>query len=302
MSRRSRAREVALQSLYRVDVGGAVEQRDRDRFHRGRLRSADLAAFADALVDGVGGHCGEIDALLDTKSVNWKVSRMAATDRAVLRLAVFELLHTDTPGPVVVDEAIELARRYGSVDSPAFVAGILGAILADRDGRPAGLTRFDGDGWAEVTPLEGDDRIAIAGLDVGADGTLWAVLVPDHDHARAHLARWDGETWAAWRLPSLMSDKHGLPFGLQAAPDGRLWMLVWDEDPVATQRFDATRMLFDGEAWVTLDMRAGVGADQNLTFAPDGSAWFAQGKTGYKVIPSDLERLEEEAAEPYVPA
>ena len=135
MSRRSRAREVALQSLYRADVGGAVERRDRDRFHRGRLRSADLAAFADALADGVGGHCGEIDALLDATSVNWKVSRMAATDRAVLRLAVFELLHTDTPGPVVVDEAIELARRYGSVDSPAFVAGILGAILADRDGR-----------------------------------------------------------------------------------------------------------------------------------------------------------------------
>jgi len=135
VSRRSRAREVALQSLYRADVGGVVEPRDRDRFHRGRLRSAELAAFADSLVDGVGGHCGEIDALLDAKSVNWKVSRMAATDRAVLRLAVFELLHTDTPGPVVVDEAIELARRYGSLDSPTFVAGILGGILADRDGR-----------------------------------------------------------------------------------------------------------------------------------------------------------------------
>jgi N utilization substance protein B len=135
VSRRSRAREVALQSLYRADVGGAVERRDRDRFHRGRLRSVELAAFADALVEGVDGHRDEIDAVLDGRSVNWRVSRMAATDRAVLRIAVFELLHTDTPGPVAVDEAIELARRYGSVDSPAFVAGILGAILADRDGR-----------------------------------------------------------------------------------------------------------------------------------------------------------------------
>jgi N utilization substance protein B len=54
----------------------------------------------------------------------------------VLRIAAFELLHTDTPGPVVVDEAIELARRYGSEASPAFVAGILGNLLADRDGRP----------------------------------------------------------------------------------------------------------------------------------------------------------------------
>jgi N utilization substance protein B len=61
---------------------------------------------------------------------------MAATDRAVLRIAAFELLHTDTPGPVVIDEAIELARRYGGESSPTFVAGILGGILADRDGRP----------------------------------------------------------------------------------------------------------------------------------------------------------------------
>jgi N utilization substance protein B len=73
--------------------------------------------------------------LLDARSTNWRLSRMAATDRAVLRIAAFELLHTDTPGPVVVDEAIKLARRYGSQDSPTFVAGILGAILDDRGGR-----------------------------------------------------------------------------------------------------------------------------------------------------------------------
>ena len=135
MSRRSRAREVALQSLYRAEVGGAVDTRDRARFHKGRLKSAELVAFADTLVDGVRDHQGEIDALLDARSTNWRLSRMAATDRAVLRIAAFELLHTDTPGPVVVDEAIELARRYGSQDSPTFVAGILGAILDGRGGR-----------------------------------------------------------------------------------------------------------------------------------------------------------------------
>jgi N utilization substance protein B len=62
---------------------------------------------------------------------------MAATDRAILRIAVFELLHTDVPGPVAVNEAIELARRYGTEASPRFVAGILGRILAERDGGPA---------------------------------------------------------------------------------------------------------------------------------------------------------------------
>jgi N utilization substance protein B len=135
MSRRSRAREVALQSLYQGELN-AIDPLHRERFHKGRLRSMELVAFAEAIVEGVGAHREEIDAVLDGKSLNWRVSRMAATDRAVLRIAVFELLHTDTPGPVVVDEAIELARRYGSQDSPTFVAGILGGILAERDGRP----------------------------------------------------------------------------------------------------------------------------------------------------------------------
>lgn len=136
MSRRSRAREVALQSLYQAEVNAAVDPRDRERFHQGRLRSAPLVAFADTIVEGVRERQAEIDALIDARSENWRLSRMAATDRAVLRIAAFELLHTDTPGPVIVDEAIELARRYGSEASPAFVAGILGNLLADRDGRP----------------------------------------------------------------------------------------------------------------------------------------------------------------------
>ncbi len=134
MSRRSPAREVALQSLYQGELN-IIDPRDRARFHKGRLKSAELVVFADTLVDGVRDHQVEIDALLDARSTNWRLSRMAATDRAVLRIAAFELLHTDTPGPVVVDEAIQLARRYGSQDSPTFVAGILGAILDGRGGR-----------------------------------------------------------------------------------------------------------------------------------------------------------------------
>jgi N utilization substance protein B len=139
MSRRSRAREVALQSLYQVEVNTPADPEARARrhaFHKGRLHSPPLVAFADSLVDGVSERLAELDALLDGRSQHWRVSRMAATDRAVLRIAAFELLHTDTPGPVVVDEAIELARRYGGEASPTFVAGILGGLLADRDGRP----------------------------------------------------------------------------------------------------------------------------------------------------------------------
>ena len=133
MMRRSRAREVALQVLYQAEVNPGTAPHDRVRFLKGRLRSGALVDFAESLVDGVGLHREAIDAELEGRSRNWRVARMAATDRAVLRLAVFELRHTDTPGPVVVDEAIELARRYGNEASPRFVAGILGGLLAAGD-------------------------------------------------------------------------------------------------------------------------------------------------------------------------
>lgn len=136
MSRRSRAREVALQSLYQLDLGRIADP-DRDqlaaihRFHRGRLRFGPLVEFADALVAGVIARRDVIDAALEARSENWRLSRMAATDRTVLRIAAYELFNTDTPAPVVADEAIELARRYGSEASPRFVAGILGQLVAD---------------------------------------------------------------------------------------------------------------------------------------------------------------------------
>ena len=104
----------------------------RARFLKGRLHSGPLVAFAESLIDGVCRDREALDARLDAQSAHWRVSRMAATDRNVLRIALHEILHTDTPGPVVVDEAIELARRYGSEASPRFVAGILGGLLAAR--------------------------------------------------------------------------------------------------------------------------------------------------------------------------
>ena len=143
MSRRSRAREVALQALHQLEfnepVDAAAGAQRRLGFLRGRLRSPALVEFAESLVAGVRSHLAALDTTLDALSSNWRVSRMAATDRTVLRLAAYELLHTDTPGPVVVDEAIELARRYGSAASPRFVAGLLGGMLAERSppSRPA---------------------------------------------------------------------------------------------------------------------------------------------------------------------
>lgn len=132
MPRRSRAREAALQVLHEIEFNPGSAAADHGRFLKGRLHSGPLVAFAESLVEGVRRDREALDARLDAQSANWRVSRMAATDRTVLRIALHELLHTDTPGPVVVDEAIDLARRYGSEASARFVAGILGGLLAAR--------------------------------------------------------------------------------------------------------------------------------------------------------------------------
>ena len=137
MPRRSRAREIALQVLYQLEVNPAAGEDGLERFLVGRLRMPALVSFARSLVEGVQQRRDEIDALLDARSENWRVARMAATDRGVLRIGLFELLHTDVPGPVAVDEAIELARRYGTESSPRFVGGILGRVLAERSGSPS---------------------------------------------------------------------------------------------------------------------------------------------------------------------
>ena len=129
---RARAREIAFQALYQLDLNPGASAEDIDRFIAARLHGGPLVGFAEGIVRGVGETRGEIDALLDGRAERWRVARMAATDRAVLRLAVFELRHSDTPGPVVVDEAIDLARRYGNDASPRFVAGVLGGLLAGR--------------------------------------------------------------------------------------------------------------------------------------------------------------------------
>lgn len=130
--RRSRAREIALQALYRLELNPSTTVDELDRFLAGRLGHPDLQAFAHALVAGAQERRAEIDALLDAGADNWRVARMAATDRSILRLATFELLRGDVPGPVAVNEAIELAKRYGTADSGRFVAGVLGRLLANR--------------------------------------------------------------------------------------------------------------------------------------------------------------------------
>jgi N utilization substance protein B len=144
MTRRSRAREVALQLLFWRDVNPTAPREAVERFVRERLRDAAHEPFCLALFDGVTGQGAALDEQLSAAAENWRVSRMAAVDRNVLRLGTYELLHgTETPPPVAINEAIELARRYGSKDSPAFVNGILDRINQSRSGQPPALGSND---------------------------------------------------------------------------------------------------------------------------------------------------------------
>jgi N utilization substance protein B len=136
MLRRSRAREVALQLLFQRDLNPRMPRPAAEQFVHDRLRDAELERFTLELFDGVGLNAAAIDKSLTAAAENWRLPRMAGVDRNVLRLGAFELLYTPTtPTNVVLNEAIELARRFGSADSPAFVNGVLDRL--HRTGRPA---------------------------------------------------------------------------------------------------------------------------------------------------------------------
>ena len=129
MSRRSRAREVALQILFEDDVNPRASLEETRRFVSARLNATDLEEFCLSLIQGVRRNQGELDALLSKTADNWSVERMAATDRNILRLGAYEILYTDTPDRAAINEGVELAKRYGSAQSAHFVNGILDKFL-----------------------------------------------------------------------------------------------------------------------------------------------------------------------------
>ena len=134
MSRRNRAREVALQILFEDDVNPRDSVRELRQFVANRLRSPELEKFAITLIQGVRRNQGELDELLEKTAENWSLARMANTDRNVLRLGAFEILFAETPERVAINEAVDLAKRFGSANSAPFVNGILDKLLHREDG------------------------------------------------------------------------------------------------------------------------------------------------------------------------
>lgn len=134
MSTRRRAREIVLQLLYEADVNGSREPAEARRFIKSRLqgRSA-LTAFAENLLVETLKHQEQVDQHLARLAKGWALSRMAITDRNVMRMGGYEILFSDTPGRVAVNEAVVLIKRYGDKNSPRFVNGILDRLLKEHE-------------------------------------------------------------------------------------------------------------------------------------------------------------------------
>jgi N utilization substance protein B len=145
MGNRRKGRELALQILFQLDMQDRISDEQalglfwqnfargaEDEAHDGEEHDGDDRDFANQLVRGVRKHLTELDAALSKASRNWRIERMARVDRNLLRLALFELIHaSDVPPKVAINEAIEIAKRFGTSESPAFVNGILDRCLED---------------------------------------------------------------------------------------------------------------------------------------------------------------------------
>lgn len=128
MTTRRQAREAALGVLFQIDLA-KIDAGDALEGVRGQGWARDDWMLIEGLVRGTRGHLDEIDALIRSVAEHWTLERMATVDRNVLRMAIFELQHTDTPVGVIINEAVELAKQYSTEESGRFVNGMLGKIV-----------------------------------------------------------------------------------------------------------------------------------------------------------------------------
>lgn len=132
MSKRRDGREAAIQYLYQLDIHGDRVSDLRAEFWSMRESSTKVREYAERLIGGVNACLPEVDALITKYAHNFELGRLAAVDRNVLRLAIYEMLHCmETPPIVAINEAIEIARKFGGEDSSKFVNGILDKVKGE---------------------------------------------------------------------------------------------------------------------------------------------------------------------------
>jgi len=132
---RRRAREYALQLLFQLDLSPESLEQAVESFWTGKKVVGPVREFADLIVRGTMARRAAFDEVLASCALNWRVSRMPVVDRNILRMALYEFLfHPETPCVVVIDEAIEIAKKFGNEDSGPFINGILDAIRIKLEG------------------------------------------------------------------------------------------------------------------------------------------------------------------------
>lgn len=138
MTTRRRAREIVLQLLYEDDLNPDQRPEIAEQFLVRRMHgNRPLVEFARVLFKCILQNRESIDREISTVATNWSLRRMAAIDRNIIRLGAYEILHTSTPGTVVINEAIELAKRYGDRNSGQFVNGVLDRLWQHREAEQA---------------------------------------------------------------------------------------------------------------------------------------------------------------------
>lgn len=135
MSRRHRARKIALDVLYRMEIEGCKPEEGLIDYRR-EMDEKDIADFTERIVTGIVDNMPELDAIINEYADKWSLKRMPMLDRNILRIGVYEMNYeADIPASVTINEAVELANTYSTEDSGRFINGILGKLFKDTESR-----------------------------------------------------------------------------------------------------------------------------------------------------------------------
>lgn len=132
MGQRRKAREDTLRILFRLEFENKQIEKTLDQYWKSKKASEEIKEYSTWLVNGVISDQAKIDNIIQQVSEHWRISRMALVDRNILRMAVFELLYEEEIAPaIVINEAIEIAKKYSGEEAATFVNGILDAVRKD---------------------------------------------------------------------------------------------------------------------------------------------------------------------------
>jgi N utilization substance protein B len=138
MSLRHKSREYALQMLFQWEMGKQEPAKIENGFWANARAQKSTREFANQLFENAAARTEELDPIISTHAQNWRIERISAIDRAILRLAICELRTSGTPAKVVLNEAVELAKKFSSEEAAGFINGILDAVVKSMAEKPSG--------------------------------------------------------------------------------------------------------------------------------------------------------------------